>query len=480
MKKFTPQTVLHLAATAVLVSLSACAVGPDFESPKTPTPATLVRSSDAQRLENLHLNSNPIDTLWWEVYQSQRMNKLIELALQRNPNLEAGLANLKQAQEYVNAQRGLYFPQISANISSNKQNTGSIIASPLASGNSVFTLQTGQLNVGFVPDIFGANQRQVESLQALAENQSLQLQALKTTVATNVALAVIQDQLLSQEIELTQKTIETAQKLLNHNKFTLKNGYSSVMDLTQQEAIYQQYLALLPPLQKQLDLNRDLLATLCGEYPSDDLKIKGFGKEDLQVPSNLPSAVASELLNQRPDVRAAQSLLHAAHAQIGVAVANMLPQLSISANVNYAGNTFAGLFGPSNQAWSLLGGITQPLFTAGSLSAKRRAAEEGALAAKAQYQSVVLTAFQNVADTMYALSADEKSLRIAQDNQMANQKLFNLSTHQFKAGYISEPNLLNVEQNFLQSQINALMAKSNYLSDTVALYQALGGGWRQQ
>jgi NodT family efflux transporter outer membrane factor (OMF) lipoprotein len=479
-KMNTSPTFNFLLYVSAALSLSACAVGPDFVEPNIKLPASLTRSSDQSNFNNLTKTTTPIESKWWLVYRSNKINELVDLSISHNPNLESGLANLKQAQEYVKAQRGLYFPQIGGNLSSNKQNSGSVIASPLASGNSLFTLQTGQLNVGFVPDIFGANQRQIESLEALAENQALQLQALKTTIASNVVMAVIQDEYLAQEIELTKKTINTSQKILNHSKFLLKNGYASAIDLAQQETLFQQYSALLPPLQKQFDLNRDLLATLCGQYSSEELNALNVSslQQAIVIPNSLPSALPSDLVNQRPDVQAAQSLLHAAHAQIGIAVANMLPQLSISANVNYAGNSFSGLFGPSNQAWSLLGNVTQPLFSAGSLSAKRRAAEEGAQAARAQYQSVVLAAFQNVADTLYTLSADDHFMEISLNSEASNQTLYELSSKQFKAGYISEPILLGVEQNYLQSKINTLMAKSNYLSDTVALFQALGGGWR--
>lgn len=467
---------LRLSALALAISLlGACAVGPDYQRPAAPSVAAFTRSeasldaSGATRLER-------IDPHWWTAYKSPRVNVLVERALSHNPGLGAGLANLRQAQELVTAQRGLFFPQVQAAAGSNKQNSGSVQSSPLASGQSLFTLNTAQLSVGFVPDVFGLNQRQVESLQASAESQAYQLDALKLTLASNVAGAAIQEQLLLEQMALVNEALSVAQAQLKHVRGMKAAGYNSGLDLAQQEAAYAQTAALLPPLSKQLELTRNLLAVLCGELPSANLGASP--SSSLNVPAAMPQTLPSRLVDQRPDVQAAQAQFHAAYAQIGVAVANMLPQFSLSANLSYAGLGLGGLLSNANKSWGLLGGVSAPIFSAGTLSARKRAAEAAAEAAQAQYQGVVLTAFQNVADALYSLDADGRAWKTAQDTEAANLRLLELTQKQFELGYVAQPQWLQARQNWLQARLNQVASRATYLGDTVALYQALGGGWQ--
>jgi NodT family efflux transporter outer membrane factor (OMF) lipoprotein len=454
--------------------LSGCAVGPDYVAPVLPQTTQYTRADTIA--ESAAMKTIEVSDQWWNAYESPRINQLIHLALIHNPNIEGGMANLKQAQEYVTAQRGLYFPQIQGGFSLNKQNSGKVIASPLVSGDSLFNLRTAQLNVSFTPDIFGANQRQVESLQAYADSQKYQLEALKITIASNVATAVIQEQLLLEQMMIMQEALDSAKEQLAHTQRLLANGYASGVDLAQQEATYAQMAAMLPPLHKQLELTRDVLAVLCGQYPQSEL-IKGQ-PQSIATPKTLPFTVPSQLVASRPDVKAAEELLHSTHALIGVAVANMLPQINLSAGVSYSGPSASNLFGSDNKSWSVLGGLTAPLFTAGTLSARKRAAEQAASAAQSQYKSVVLNAFQNVADTLYSLDADQRSLDVAYKGEKANQDIYILTQKQFKNGYVSAIQLLGTKQNWLTAKANSLNARMNYLMDTVALFQAMGGGWR--
>jgi NodT family efflux transporter outer membrane factor (OMF) lipoprotein len=451
--------------------LTACTVGPDFQRPLAPVVVSLTREpQDALPTER----SNEISDQWWTAYGSPRINLLVAQALQHNPNVEAGLANLRVAQEIVNAQRGLFFPQVQAAYAASRQNSGSVLAPPLNSGNTLFNLHTAQLNVGFVPDLFGGNRRQVESLQASASSQQYQLDAFKITLASNVVAAAIAERFLSQQIELTQEAIRVAAEQLQQLKGLSAAGYASGMDVAQQQVAYVQTLALLPPLQKQIEQTRNLLAVLCGHLPSQALA--GGALDEIHAPTALPTVLPSSLVERRPDVQAAQAQLHASNAQIGVASANMLPQLSLSASLVY-NNSVSGLLSSASKSWGLLGGLTQPLFDGGALSARKRSAIAGAEAARAQYQSVVLVAFQNVADTLYALESDGRSFSATRDVELANQQLLGHTQRQFEQGYSSRLVLLAAQQALMQSQLNRLASHAVYLADTVALYQSLGGGW---
>ena len=461
---------LVAALLASILSIG-CTVGPDYRRPLPPEVASLTRQPEGPG------PYSEVRSDWWKAYKSARINLLVEQAFLHNPNVEVGRANLKTAQELVNAQRGLFFPSVQAGFNTSRQDSGSILASPLSSNQTIFNLHTAQVTVGFVPDVFGGNRRQVESLQASATNQLYQWEALKVTLASNVVAAAIQERQLTEQISIAENAIKLAYDQLDKLKTLKASGYSSGLDLAQQQVSYSQTVALLPPLQKQIEQTRNLLATLCGQFPAQQLPGNG-AIEAIEGPTELPKILPSSLVERRPDVQAAQEQLHASFAQIGVATANMLPQVSLSANLSFNNNVIGGLLSNANRSWGLLGGLVQPLFAGGALRARKRASEATAEAAFAQYQTVVLTAFQNVADTMYALDADGRSLLATREVEAANEQLVLHTQMQFDQGYVSRLILLSAQQSLLQSQLNRAATSAAYLGDTVALYQALGGGWR--
>ena len=326
-----------------------------------------------------------------------------------------------------------------------------------------------------MPDVFGGNRRAVESLQAQADSQRHQLEALRTSIASNVVAAVLQESYLTNQIDVSQSAIKAAKNQLEHLRITQQSGYSSGLDLAQQQVAYAQTIALLPPLQKALEQTRDLIAVLCGQLPAQPLPPAEQGSPTL--PAQMPRVLPSQLVAHRPDVKAAEEQFHSALAQIGVATANLLPQLSLGASVGNSASTFNDLFS-GGPAWSLIAGLTQPLYAGGTLSARKRAAEDIAEAARAQYKVVVLTAFQNVTDTLYALENDQRALQAARDVEQATLKLRDHIREQYRSGYTSLLLLLIAEQSYLQTNLTRISAEANYAGDTVSLYQALGGGWR--
>jgi NodT family efflux transporter outer membrane factor (OMF) lipoprotein len=489
MKSNFPFTNFQLTLITVTVlgslGLSACgSIGPDFKRPDAPAVAALTRNAPQAMLDK----ASPITEMhdkWWRAYGSPRIDALVDLALAHNPSLDVGLANLKAAQENVTAQRGFFYPTVSLGYSGSRQSLGRTLSSPLTSGASLYNLHTAGLNVGFVPDVFGTNRRQVESLQATANSQKYQLDALRITLASNVVAAAIQEQFLLEQMNIVQEAITAAAEQLKQVNILLAAGYSSGLDSAQQETTYAQTLALLPPLKKQLEQTRNLLAVLCGQLPSTPLLEADTDKasqpetpELMTHLAALPQVLPSEFVARRPDIAAAEEQLHASFAQIGVATGNMLPQLSLSANLGYANGGLSGLLTPGNQAWGLLAGITQPLFAGGTLTARKRAVEAAAQGAAAQYQSTVLTAFQNVADTLYAVDADRQSLDAAQAAQAATQRQWQMTKNQFEQGYASRFVLLSAQQTYLQAKVARSMAQALYLGDTVSLFQSLGGGWQ--
>lgn len=470
---------------------SSCAVGPDFQRPVppdveryTPEPlATHTSSADtangqAQRFDQ----GKDVSGQWWRMFRSRPLNDLVDEALQHNPNLDAAKAALRAAQEITYAQYGAFFPLIQANyIPSRQQVPTTQLSTPLAtpptSTNTVFNLQTAQVLVSYTFDVWGVNRRTVESLQAQTDFQRFQTEAAYLTLTANVAVAAINEASLRQQIDATNKIIDANVKMLDILRNQFNAGYAARTDVAAQEAAVAQARAALPPLRKALQQNRDLIAALVGRFPSQDPPEK-FMLAGLHLPTDLPLSLPSQLLQQRPDIRSAEETMHSASAEVGVAVGNMLPTFTLSATGGYTQALFASsLFSQSNQFFNLSGGVLQPLFDGFTLLHKERAAEATWDQAIAQYRLTVIGAVQNVADALRALQNDADALKAARDFERASKVSLSLAQQQLQSGQINILLLLTAQNTYQQSVIALVQAQANRLSDTVALYQALGGGW---
>jgi NodT family efflux transporter outer membrane factor (OMF) lipoprotein len=465
--------------------LAGCAVGPDFKRPATPnvesyTPQSLpgqtasieIKGGEAQRF----VHDMDIPGQWWTLFRSKPLNDLIEQALKANPDIEAAQAALREAWEYVYAQQGAFYPSIEANFNPTRQKISDALTSPLANNSNQFSLHTAQVSVAYTPDVFGGNRRQVESLKSQADSQRFQLEATYLTLTSNVVAAAVEEAALRGQITATKRIIEIQNRLLEllQRQFTL--GQVAVADVAAQEAALAQSQAMLPPLEKQLAQQRDLLARLIGRFPSETITEK-FELPSLQLPQELPVSLPSKLVSQRPDIRAAEEQLHAASAEIGVNIANRLPNITLSANAGYTAASIGQLFSPGNGFWALGANMTQPIFQGGTLLHRQRAAEAAYDQAAAQYRSTVLTAFQNVADTLHAIQSDADALKAAVAAERAAAKSLSIVRSQLELGDVSPLALLNAEQTYQQAMINLVQALANRYADTAALFQALGGGW---
>lgn len=470
---------------ACLLLVAGCAVGPDFERPSAPnvsgyTPETLPAetasadgaSGEAQRF----VQGLDIPGEWWTLFHSEPLNALVRRSLKANPDLQAAEAALRVAKENVYAQEGAYYPNISANSSASRQKVANDVSSPASSGATYVSLYSASVNVTYSLDVFGGTRRQTESFEAQAEAQRFQLEAAYLTLTSNVVGAAVQEASLRGQIAAEEKivAIETEMLDLLHRQHDL--GQAAEADVTAQEAALEQAQQTLPPLRLQLAVQRNLLTALSGNFPSD-APIETFKLSDLQLPKSLPVSLPSKLVEQRPDIRAAEANLHAASAQIGVAVANRLPDISLSASDGSIAEKFGQLFTPGTGIWSLAGSLTQPLFDGGTLLHTQRAAEAAYDEAAAQYRSTVLSAFQNVADALRALQFDAENLKIAAASERTAAKSLNFARARQKLGDISHFDLLNAEQTYQQALVMLAQAQANRYADTTALFQALGGGW---
>jgi NodT family efflux transporter outer membrane factor (OMF) lipoprotein len=495
-----------LLVTSVAFAAS-CAVGPRYRQPAAPAnaayaPTPLPESSasapvhggETQRL----ISDRDIPFEWWELFKSPALNALVERAFRANPTIAAAQAALVQAQELVYAQQGYFFPTIDANYNFERQKIAGNLAVdnvPGVEGNGdnlnppvqnlntsphteplTFNFHTAQLTVGFVPDVFGANRRQVEALAAQRDAQRFALEATYITLASNVVAAAIQEASLRAQIEATRQIIAADEKSLQILREQLRLGFAMRIDVEAQETALAQAQAALPPLQKQFEQTRDLIRALVGNLPNQDVP-ETFELDALQLPPELPLSLPAKIIEQRPDVRAAEAQLHAANAQVGVAVAAMLPQFSITGAYGGNADEFAWIFRHGGPFWNLVGNATQPIFEGGTLLHRKRAADDALKQAAAQYQSSVLTAYQNVGDTLHASLSDADALATNVRAENAAKVTYDLTQRQMEVGYVNYLSLLNAETVYQQALLTRVQAQATRYGDTVALFQALGGGW---
>jgi len=477
--------LVSIIAAFLLLFAAGCAVGPNFKKPAAPnvtgyTPAPIsttsstanVTGGEAQQI----IDGRDIPAEWWTLFHSQPLNDLIERSLKANPNLKAAQAALIVARENVLAQRGAYYPTVTGGFSATRAKSSSNV-SPVTNTNAFnYSFYTPEVSVSFVPDVFGLNRRTVESLQAQDQQARFALAATHITLSANVAGGAIQEASLRAQIDATHQliTIDTDELEILRHQFA--NGYVSRLDVAAQESQLAQIIATLPPLLKELAQQRDLLAALSGGFPSQDLPEK-FELSSLQLPQELPLSLPSQLVEQRPDVRQAEENFHSASAQIGIAIANRLPNFALTADAGSMAVVLGHLFEPGPGFWDVGASVAQPILDGGTLLHRERAAKAAYTEAAEQYRSTVLTAFQNVADTLNALQQDADALKAAAEARDAAAVTLDLSKKQYQSGYANYLALLSAEQAYQQAVINLVQAQASRYADTAALFQALGGGW---
>lgn len=474
-----------LLGLSIGLLLSACAVGPDYQRPAAPathdyaptaTPQATVSATGPGGNAQQFVQTMDIPGQWWTLFHSAPLNALIDDALKHNADADAAQAALQVAWENVRAQRGAYFPSVDASVNPTRQKTGSVLSSNVASNSTLYNLTTAQLSISYSPDLWGGNRRQVESLVAQANAQRFQLEATYLTLTTNLVNAAIQEASLRAQIDATHSIIADQEKIMATLQRQQTLGDATEAAVAAQQAALEQSRATLPPLEKQLAQQRDLLAALSGRMPSDTIDAR-FTLDALQLPAELPMSLPARLVEQRPDVRMADEQLHAASAQVGVAIANRLPNVQITANIGSAAESVSSLLSTGTGFWNIGAAITAPLFDGGTLKHKQRAAEATYRQSAAQYRSTVIDAVQNVADVLHAVQSDAAALASAELADRAAARSLSIAQRQLALGDLSEIAMLNAEQTWRQAELSLAQARANRYADTVALFQALGGGW---
>lgn len=473
---------------AVALAVSSCAVGPNFHEPDPPAiadasrpygesalPASTASAPGPTGVAQSFATGQDIPADWWQVFHSDALDQLIREALAHSPTLASAQAALRAARENVAAEYGsTQLPSVSAQFSAERLKEASSLQGVPAG--TTFNVFTAQLNVAYTVDVFGANQRELEALRAAVDYQQYQVQAAYVSLTANVVVAAVQEASLRAQLQATRDVVEAERKSLDVIRKQVELGAAARGAILQQQTLVAQAEATIPALEKSLSTTRHQLAALAGRLPGDG-GLPTFDLASLQLPTTLPVTVPSQLVRQRPDIRASEALLHEASAQVGVATAALYPQFSLSGSLERQSLKLDKLFSTGTTGWTLMGGILQPIFNGGALRAKERAAYAAFDQAQWQYRQTVLVAFQNVADALRAVESDARALATqAEAEQLARESL-DLVTRQYRLGAVSYLASLDAQRTWLQTRVALAQAQAARFSDTAALIEALGGGW---
>ena len=453
--------------------LAGCAVGPDFERPTLDPGAGYLGSGDAtagRATGTAIAYGNDVPGRWWELFRNKDLDALMKRAIDNNPDLDAARATLKQANETALAEGGSLFPSLS--LSSSAARTDSTGSSNIG----IYTLYSVTPSLSYPLDIFGGTRRSIEAAKASAEAQGFMAEATYLTVTSSLAQAVIQEASYREQIAASQEVIASYKELLGVLNNQVSIGTAARANVLQQQAALAQAQASLPALQKALALQQNTIAALIGDFPNQYAS-RNFRISGLQLPHALPLSVPSSLVEQRPDIRSAEAQLHRASAEIGVATAAMLPQLTLSASLPTSAAEIGDLFASSTTGWSIAAGLAQPIFKGGALVHSKRAAEAAYEAAFANYRSTVLAAFKDVANALRALQHDRQALAGYLAAEKAAKESLDLTQTLFKAGTVSYTDVLSAQSTYQSARLARASAEASRYLDAVALFEALGGGW---
>lgn len=465
------------------VLLASCAVGPDFAAPAGPAvdgytrEQRVVATTSAQTAGG---NSQGFETgrdipgAWWALFRSRQLNAFVEEAIRNHPDVQAAQFALRNARENALAQQGSLFPQVSGSASAERDRVSTSQSGQWPAQGSTYTLYNASVSVSYALDIWGGTRRQVEALQAQADYQGFKLEATYLALTANVVTAAITDASLRDQILATEEIIRAESDQLARIQHQFEIGAISKSDVLSQEATLAQARATLAPLQKQLAQQRNQLMAYLGRLPSQD-RDEHVRLADLRLPGRLPLSLPSTLVRQRPDIRQAEATLHQATATVGVGIANLLPQLTLSGS--YGATAPERLFSPETIVWSAASSVSQKIFDGGTLYHTKEADVAAFEQDLALYKSTVVTAFQNVADSLRAIQYDAATLKAQAAAEKATADSLAMAVEQFKTGAVPYANIINAQQSYLNARVSRIKAQATRFSDTAALFQSLGGGW---
>lgn len=469
-----------VSGLALLATLAGCTVGPRYRAPAAPTataytpqplPAETASSPGTNGKAQRFNEQGAIPAEWWTAFKSPELNAMVDQALKNSPTLEQATARLKQAQEEVMARTGATkYPTVTGNASATEEQLNLAAYGIPFPNPSPFTLLNGSVAVSYALDAWGANRRAIEALKAQRDYEAWQLEGARLMLAGNVVAAAIRQAQIREQIEVTRRLLALEQKELKIAEESERAGGVSDFDVRSQRTLVAQTEAAIPPLELQVDTINDQLAALMGMSPAE-AHVDGISLDALHLPEELPLTVPSQLVRQRPDIRAAEALLHEASANVGVATANEFPQIVLTGS----GGGLGTRFNSGGDVWNAGASLAAPIFNGGALQAEKRKAQDAYDEAASAYRAAVLESFREVADALYATERDAETLKARSAAASEAEGSYGIAVKRHQAGGISEANLLDAERQQLQTALDRENAAASRLTDSATLFEALGG-----
>jgi len=461
-----------------VLNVAGCAAGPDFKRP-VPPPATrytadTLRSESASagdQVQHIALGQN-IEGAWWTLFRSDAIDQLVTQAVDHNRTLAASRATLAQAQEIALARAGSQYPQVDLTAGAGRQQYGKEFLGPI--GIAPFTYFAVGPTVSYTLDYTGGVARGVEQQYALAEVERHQLEAAYLTVTGQAVMQTLTIASVRAQIATVETILAQDQDNLRLVQSAFDNGSVAREDVVSAQSQIANDMTLLPPLRQELAKARHALSVVVGRAPAND-RPDEVDLAQITLPLQVPVSLPSELAHRRPDILAAEARLHAATSAVGVAQSNLYPKIQLSATVGQQSLKADQLFDRASNAWSIISGLTAPIFDGGTLRAEKRAAIDAMHASAATYEQTVLEAFSQVADLLEGLDHDHEQLEAQDHAQQAAQSSLDLARISYKEGNAGVLQVLDAERSYQRARLGYVRAVAQRYLDTVQLFLALGG-----
>ena len=463
-------------AFAAAVLLSGCAVGPNYKRPEVPVPVQFRAPEQLSEPEAASL----ADLNWFEVFHDEALQKLIRDALQQNYDLRDAVTRVEQARANFGVARSNQLPQLNAasslEVTRISRNGSLPIPSAIPVKQEINFGQAGLNLLSFELDVWGRLRRSTEAARANLLSAEENRKAVITTVVSDVASDYLQLRELDSELEISQRTLANREEFLKVTQDRQRGGIATLVDLRQAEQLVETAAASIPTIQQQIEQRENAISLLLAENPRSIVRGRSFLEQDL--PPDVPLGMPSNLLERRPDIRAAEQALVAANANIGVAKAAYFPQISLSGLIGGQSSQLTSLFSGPNGNWTFTPQITQPIFTGGRIKSDVRVAEAERNQAEVAYEKAIQTAFREVSDALIAHHRTHQSRHEQERLVSALEDRKRLAYVRYRGGVDTQLNALDADRDLFAAELTLAQTRYSELQSIVQLYKALGGGWQ--
>jgi len=463
----------QLLASGMLLLSGCAAVGPDYQQPVLAAPtqwsATQELTAAAPRLAQ---------AAWWQAFNDPILTGLIEQADQTSLDLVQARARIVQARSELTIAGAARLPALNASGSVTRSDaSNNTAAGALATNKGASTVYLAGFDASWEIDVFGGLRRGVEVAQARVDASVESLHATMLTLRGELARNYVALRANQEQLEITRHSVAAMQQTLEVTRERYRLGLISYLDVAQAAAQKSATEADIPTLEAAIKQSIHRLAILCGQEPN---ALKAQLAEPRPMPSYaglIATGLPAELLARRPDLRQAERQLAAASADIGVATAGLYPKFDLTLGLGLQSNNASHFFERASRYWSIIPGISLPLFTGGKTTAlieSKRAAYDESLAL---YRATFNTALEDVENALAAWYAEQARQQTLADAVAANTDAVKLAQESYRRGLTTFLNVLTAENSLFTTQRSLSQSKANLLTDLVALNKALGGGW---